>query len=49
VLINLAQKKEFSVTDHYRDSVTHIVTGYDTVEKVLPVIKRYMYMYELDC
>ena len=31
----------------FRDSVTHIVTGYDTVEKVLPVIKRYMCMYEL--
>ena len=24
-----------------RDSVTHIVTGYETVEKVLPVIERY--------
>jgi len=25
----------------FRDSVTHIVTGYETVEKVLTVIERY--------
>ena len=25
----------------FRDSVTHIVTGYETVEKVLPFIERY--------
>jgi len=26
---------------YFRDSVTHIVTCYETVEKVLPVIERY--------
>jgi len=41
VLSNLARKKEFPVAEHYRDSVTHIVTGYETVEKVLTVIERY--------
>ncbi|XP_078370112.1 DNA-directed DNA/RNA polymerase mu-like [Oculina patagonica] len=40
VLNNLARKKGFPITEHHRDSVTHIVTGYETAERVLAFIER---------
>ncbi|XP_022798246.1 DNA nucleotidylexotransferase-like isoform X3 [Stylophora pistillata] len=40
VLSNLAQKKGFPLSERFSDSVTHIVTAYDTVEKIHAFLER---------
>ncbi|RMX56555.1 hypothetical protein pdam_00007227 [Pocillopora damicornis] len=40
VLNNLAQKKGFLLSERFSDSVTHIVTGYETVDRVHAFLER---------